>query len=167
MTSKTVRITLSAAGQVGPATFGRLRSGESSLIVDFRVDMELTWRLQQSGFQLAQAGSLRNVLCTYTQTHTSWPDVSQESHSCMYVYVSQRIVCVSFLNNYRCMLQLAFGSSVMVLIVSLRVGDSSGAEAQMNERSTRWTHADASISLQHLGSYRSQTFPYITEQIQY
>lgn len=42
---------------------------------------------------------------------------------CMFVRKCQRIVCVYFLNKYRCMLRLAFHSSVMDFIVCLCVGD--------------------------------------------
>lgn len=39
--------------------------------------------------------------------------------ACTYVYVYQRIVCVSFLNKYRCTVQLAHNSGDMVFIVSI------------------------------------------------
>lgn len=39
--------------------------------------------------------------------------------ACTYVYVYQRIVCVSFLNKYRCTVQLAHHSGDMVFIVSI------------------------------------------------
>lgn len=64
----------------------------------------------------------------------------------MFVRKCRRIVCVYFLNKYRCMLWLAFDSSVMVFIVSLCVGDRPLGQRltwMTEERNTRCAHTNA------------------------
>lgn len=59
----------------------------------------LTWRPQQSGLQLALAGSLRTS-CVSTHKHMRVSLASRWNPilALTYVYVCQRIVCVLFLN---------------------------------------------------------------------
>lgn len=120
---------------MGVSRTGCLRGGdgegdEACPVVDHRdlgVDMETTAEWPPAG-----TGSLRTAVVFYTfcssvRTHKHIR-VDPARHrnpilECMFVRKCRRIFCVYFLNKYRCMLWLAFDSSVMVFIVSLCVGD--------------------------------------------
>lgn len=139
----------------------------------------LTWRPQQSGLLPALTGSLRTVVFylmrSSVRTHKhirvgmAWQKNPILACMCMFVRKCRRTVCVYFLNKYRCMLWLAFNSSVTVFIVSLCVGDMPLGQRltwMTKERNTRCTHTNTGMcthkpatSLLMWRPKSSQTFP--------